>query len=162
MDCLARPEERSDPIRWSDAQKLSEIDFDRLVVFNEGPWIWQVHENQCYLGRMILRLDRPECGSLAHCSESEWRALLRNVRSFERVIGQLFAPDRYNYGQLGNIYHQMHVHAVPRYTSPRQWDGVTFVDTAWGQNWAPVPESPLGLERTYALAVWLRSEIQRL
>lgn len=137
----------------------SQTDFTRLEVYRLGSWIWQVHENQSYLGRMILRLDRPETGSLSYCDKYEWSSLHENLRAYERLIRGLFSPDRFNYSQMGNEYPQLHVQAVPRYRSERTWQRRVFRDGNWGRNWAPTPASPLTVDETYELASWFRTEI---
>jgi len=138
---------------------MANIDYSRLEVLGMGGWIWQVHENQSYPGRLIIRLARVEIGSLSKCTLAEWNSLHDCICRYELLLGRLFAPDRFNYGQLGNGYSQLHVHAVPRYTSKRKWRDATFEDKRWGDNWSPTPPSPLNLEDTYEFASWLRSEI---
>src|SRR5438128_1689057 len=105
---------------------MQSIQYARLEVYELDGWIWQVHENQSYLGRMILRLARAETGSLVQCTNTEWASLLENIRRYEDILKLLFSPDRFNYCQLGNIYSQLHMHAVPRYASSRSWRGKTF------------------------------------
>lgn len=135
------------------------IDFNRLELFSRDGWVWQLHENQSYLGRVIFRLERTEENSVAYCNEDEWLALHSTIRRFEKCWNTLFQPDRYNYGQLGNIYRQLHVHAVPRYAEPRTWSGKTFQDMRWGRNWSPSPPSPLSQEDTYSFAASLRARL---
>jgi len=134
------------------------IEYRRLEVHCLGRWIWQVHENQYYLGRMILRLDRAETGSLSNCTSEEWASLHENIRLYENLLRELFWPDRFNYSQMGNVYPQLHVQAVPRYSSSRTWKGRTFEDKNWGRNWAPTPRSPLAINETYEFASWLKNE----
>ncbi len=136
------------------------MDYTRLEVYRLGPWVWQVHENQSYLGRLIFRLDRPEIGSLSHCTADEWISLRDNICAYEDFLTQLFAPDRFNYSQMGNVFSQLHVQAVPRYKSNRVWRQSVFCDNNWGKNWAPTPRSPLALLETYGFADWLREEIR--
>jgi len=140
---------------------MPNADYARLEVCRLGSWIWQVHENQYYLGRLIIRLARVERRSLAGAAEAEWNSLHENICRYEALLGRLFAPDRFNYGQLGNTYPQLHVHAVPRYASERCWRGTKFVDKRWGDNWSPTPRSPLSLEKAYEFASWFRSEIDK-
>jgi len=135
------------------------IDYVRLQVYRLGVWIWQVHENQSYLGRMILRLDRPETRSLSYCDTDEWMSLHENIQAYERLVQEVFSPDRFNYSQMGNEYPQLHVQAVPRYMSDRTWKQRIFQDKSWGRNWAPTPPSPLTLDETYDFALWIRAEI---
>jgi diadenosine tetraphosphate (Ap4A) HIT family hydrolase len=140
---------------------MARVDYDRLEVGSWGGWVWQVHENQSYLGRAIIRLVRAETQSLSKCTEGEWQSLRENIRRYESILARLFSPDRFNYGQLGNTYPQLHIHAVPRYASTRRWQGVIFHDRRWGDNWSPTPRSPLNLAQTYELASWFRSEVNR-
>jgi diadenosine tetraphosphate (Ap4A) HIT family hydrolase len=139
----------------------SRIDYVQLQVNQLGSWIWQVHENQSYLGRMILRLDRPESRSLVYCDTDEWMSLHENIRAYEHLVHDLFSPGRLNYSQMGNEYPQLHVQAVPRYESDRTWRHKIFQDKKWGHNWAPTPPSPLTLKETYEFASWIRAEISK-
>lgn len=136
------------------------VDYARLEVHRLGSWLWQVHENQSYLGRMILLLNRPETRSLSHCTADEWVSLQENIRVYEKFAQELFSPDRFNYSQMGNAYPQLHVQAVPRYVSDRRWGRQIFQDKNWGGNWAPTPQSPLTLVETYEFASWFRAKIQ--
>ncbi len=139
---------------------MPRVDYARLEVHRSGSWLWQVHENQSYLGRMILVLCRPETRSLSYCTSDEWESLRENIQAYENLIQELFSPDRYNYCQMGNAYPQLHVQAVPRYTSDRIWRQWTFRDKNWGRNWAPAPRSPLTIGETYDFASWFQAEIR--
>jgi diadenosine tetraphosphate (Ap4A) HIT family hydrolase len=140
---------------------MDRIDYVRLEVHRRSGWIWQVHENQSYLGRMILRLLRPELGSLSSCTHKEWLSLYENIREYEHIVKQLFSPDRLNYSQMGNEYPQLHIQAVPRYKSERKWKGHLFQDVKWGRNWAPTPASHLTVDETYEFASWFREEARK-
>ena len=133
--------------------------FDELEVFASHNWIWQLHENQSYLGRLIFRLRRETIESFATCTIEEWNSLRLQLRAYEALVTRLFSPDRYNYCQLGNIWEQLHVHAIPRYKTTRQWSSYEFCDQRWGRNWPPAPPSPLNVSATYDLAKWLRLQI---
>lgn len=139
---------------------IHHVDYAQLQIYRMGPWIWQVHENQSYLGRLIFRLDRSETGSLAQCNNIEWLSLHENIQAYEQLWQHFFGPDRFNYSQMGNVFSQLHVQAVPRYKSERVWRHRIFIDAKWGQNWAPTPDSPLTLKETYDFAAWLQNEIR--
>jgi diadenosine tetraphosphate (Ap4A) HIT family hydrolase len=145
-----------------DSAGTQKVNYEALEIYVYGGWIWQVHENQSYLGRLIFRLRRADLGSLADCTPQEWLSLHRSIAMYEALIRSLFQPDRFNYGQLGNTFHQLRVHAVPRYQKPRVWHGVEFQDQRWGQNWSPTPKSPLGLNQTYEFVSFLRECIESL
>jgi len=138
---------------------ISHVDYARLEVYSLDGWIWQVHENQSYLGRLILRLTRPETGSLSRCTKKEWSSLHESICAYENLLEELFTPDRFNYSQMGNVFPQLHVQAVPRYASERTWRRWAFHDKNWGSNWAPTPRSPLTIEDTYEFARWFETQI---
>jgi diadenosine tetraphosphate (Ap4A) HIT family hydrolase len=138
------------------------IDFALLEVRSTAHWIWQIHENQAYLGRLVFRLKRQLFASLAQCTKQEWGALRNQLIEYERVARELFQPDRFNYGQLGNVYPQLHVHAIPRYETPRQWGEMRFLDQRWGENWSPSPPSPMSMEETYEFARWMKRRLREV
>lgn len=135
-------------------------DFARLEVHESDHWVWQVHENQSYIGRLVFRLKRNLDLSCAHCTEVEWSSLRFEFLRYERFMESLFSPDRFNYGQLGNVYPQLHFHGVPRYRESRCWGSCRFVDSRWGRNWSPSPASPLSLPQTYDFAAWFRQKLE--
>lgn len=138
--------------------RATAVDYSRLRIAGSRHWVWQLHENQSYLGRMIFVLRRPLTASAASCRQEEWSELRRQMIRYERLMTRLFHPDRFNYTQMGNEWPQLHVHAIPRYARPRDWSGVRFVDQRWGRNPSPKPAPPMGLEMTYRLAEWVRAE----
>ena len=44
----------------------------------------------------------------------------------------IFRPDQFNYLQLGNQLHHLHLHGIPRYASPREAFGRNWVDETFG------------------------------
>lgn len=139
--------------------RVPRIAFKRLELRHTQHWIWLLHENQSFLGRTVLRLKRPTEGSLVDLTTAEWASLRTELALFEHWLRGVFAPDRFNYAQLGNVYQQLHIHAVPRYRESRSWTGTEFPDLRWGRNWAPTPRSPIRMDRTYALAAELKSTL---
>lgn len=51
-----------------------------------------------------------------------------------------FRPDRFNYLQMGNALHHLHVHGIPRYASAREYGGRTWTDETYGHppRWSEV------------------------
>ncbi|MEM9029067.1 MAG: hypothetical protein AAGC70_11925 [Pseudomonadota bacterium] len=135
---------------------------DTLRLRETALWSWSLYPNQCYLGRMQLTLRRPLEQSLAHLTDQEWQELHRTLSSYEGLLQDHFQPDRFNYKQLGNQWHQLHVHVVPRYADSRVWRGMEFVDHRFGDDPHPEFESPLNDEGTHALATWLRPLVSAL
>jgi diadenosine tetraphosphate (Ap4A) HIT family hydrolase len=113
-------------------------------------WSISVANEQNYLGKCIVALRRHEEDFLAlRADEREemWQA----ASAVRDALTRCFAPDRFNYQVLGNSVPHVHMHLTPRYTSPREFAGMTFTDEHWG-TW-PFPadqELPPGLLKTLA------------
>ncbi len=117
---------------------------DPKFILRETPyWTWSLFANQSYLGRVQMTLRRECHGSLANITEDEWSDLRASLRAYEETMLGLFQPDRFNYVQLGNVWPQVHVHAIPRYATPRNWNSISFTDERWGDLPLPEPDSPI-------------------
>ncbi|MBU1211279.1 MAG: hypothetical protein KJ587_08410 [Alphaproteobacteria bacterium] len=133
---------------------------EKHLVLKDTPfWSWSLFANQSYLGRVQLTLRRECNGSLADITEQEWRDLRANLLDFEAMTKSLFQPDRFNYVQLGNIWPQVHVHAIPRYAVARNWNGFTFTDVRWGDLPLPEPASPIGEAELARLVTVMRDAL---
>jgi diadenosine tetraphosphate (Ap4A) HIT family hydrolase len=116
-------------------------------------WSVSVASEQNYLGKCIVALRRHEEDFLALTGDERdgmWEAVHR-VRD---ALARLFAPDHFNYQVLGNSVRHVHMHLTPRYTSAREFGGVTFTDAHW-ETWPfPVDQHlPPGFLKTLAEAI---------
>ncbi|MCH9807381.1 MAG: hypothetical protein K0U74_06600 [Alphaproteobacteria bacterium] len=132
---------------------------NKLILHETEFWTWSLFPNQSYLGRVQLTLRRECNGSLANVTDEEWNDLRGGIKVIERTVSGLFQPDRFNYQQLGNVWNQVHVHAIPRYERFRNWQGVAFLDRKWGDHPLPEPPSPIGELETLKLADLMRAAI---
>jgi len=133
---------------------------DPKLILRETPfWTWSLFPNQCYLGRVQMTLRRECHGSLADVTPEEWLDLRESIKAYEELAAKLFQPDRFNYVQLGNVWPQVHVHAIPRYATSRNWNGTEFSDRLWGELPLPEPASPVGEPEVLELIKMIRSEI---
>jgi len=126
----------------------SPIDFKKLVIETVPHWTVQLHEDQSYLGRIVIALTRPAEVDFLDLSEDEHAAYFKVARRCKQALCELFAPDMFNHASLRNEWRQQHVHLVPRYQTPRNFGEREFVDARWGRNWAPnekllLPEAEL-------------------
>lgn len=120
----------------------SPIDYNQLKIASYKHWEIYTHENQCYLGRVFLQL-KDDTGiedflAIEQAMQEEFFAVGNAVKA---ALKKLFQPDKMNYAALSNTSPKIHVHFVPRYATPRAFQGMTFVDTRWGKNYAPYDKS---------------------
>jgi diadenosine tetraphosphate (Ap4A) HIT family hydrolase len=104
-------------------------------------WNIYLHPNQCYLGRYYLWARRSDAVDLMNTSDDEWLEFREIGQKLKEALDSLFSPNRYNYAALGNVGNHLHVHFIPRYATPRVFQSMQFVDSRWGQNFAPYNKS---------------------
>lgn len=114
------------------------MNYDQLKLKSYRYWDTYLHENQCYLGRVFIQLREDE-------GVEDFLAIEGKIREEFFLAGEeiksalktLFKPDRMNYAALSNTSPKIHVHCVPRYKEPREFNGFIFKDLNWGKNFAP-------------------------
>ena len=102
------------------------------VVEDGELWTIAVNRNQNLLGKAMLVLRRP-CTAVSQLELDEWASLHPQLR---RVVGALTAlhrPDQFNFAFLMNQDAHVHLHVLPRYATPRHWNGHRFDDPHWGE-----------------------------
>jgi diadenosine tetraphosphate (Ap4A) HIT family hydrolase len=112
-------------------------DFQRLKIAEFKHWEVYLHGNQYFLGRVYIWAKRGDSLDLMAITLEEREELFEVGDLVKNALSDLFKPDIINYAALGNITPHMHLHVIPRYSSPREFDGVNFVDGRWGKNYAP-------------------------
>jgi diadenosine tetraphosphate (Ap4A) HIT family hydrolase len=116
-------------------------------------WNVSVAHDQNYLGKCVVALRRHEVDFLA-LTKDEREEMWEAARGVRDALSRLFAPDHFNYQVLGNSVRHVHMHLTPRYTSAREFAGMTFTDEHWGTWPFPVDqELPPGFLRTLAEAI---------
>lgn len=122
------------------------MDYDQLKIKSYKYWDIYLHENQCYLGRVFVLL---RDNSLGDIEVDDFLGIEGEIRDeffligkeIKKVLKTLFNPDKMNYAALSNVYEKIHIHFVPRYKEPREFNGVAFHDQRWGKNYAPYDRS---------------------
>ncbi|OJU81615.1 MAG: hypothetical protein BGO10_08385 [Chlamydia sp. 32-24] len=118
------------------------MDYNQLKIKSFKHWDVYLHENQCYLGRVFVQL-KDEKGIEDFLDiDGEVRDEFFLIGSkIKQALKILFKPDKMNYAALSNTSPVIHMHIIPRYKEPRQFNGITFKDARWGQNYAPYDRS---------------------
>jgi len=119
-----------------------QMDYEKLKIKSYKYWDLYLHENQSYLGRVFVQL-KDENGvqdfiDIQGAVREEFFFIGNQVKNSLKV---LFKPDKMNYAALSNTSLVIHMHIIPRYKESREFEGVRFKDTRWGQNYAPYNRS---------------------
>lgn len=141
--------------------------YDRLFIKEYVKWKLFLSPHQQYLGRTYVWLTREgRMQRLSKLTGSERDELFDVViPEFEYAALSLFRPNHMNYAWLGNEFHTHqghgHLHLIPRYATPRMFNGMTFVDERWGQNYAPYSKKEYSPSMLLSIADALAEALSR-
>lgn len=96
-------------------------------------WVLEVSFRQHTLGCFIIFAKR-DIEEISELKNSELIELKKVMNDFETTLSDIeaFKPDRFNYLQMGNALHHLHIHAIPRYATPRHFDEKEWNDNTFG------------------------------
>lgn len=102
-----------------------------LKEFNH--WILELSCRQHTLGSFILFAKR-SIETITQLTDKEITDFLNVLQEVEHTWLKIpdLNPDRFNYLQMGNALHHLHIHGIPRYKAPRKFNGIEWVDQTWG------------------------------
>lgn len=125
------------------------MDYSKLVLGVTKYWTIYIHENQYYLGRAYISLNRMGPVDIFEITTQETEDLLINMNAVRQTIRRLFSPPHFNYCALANEFRHVHLHIIPRYKDTIIFHGVEFKDANWGKNYAPYPKPHLCAEDVF-------------
>lgn len=121
-------------------------DFSRYLIKDYKYWELTIHQNQGYLGRLVVWCKREDAMDLTQVTSDEYNELLVVIKEVREVLTGLFHPDWFNYAFLGNEVRHLHGHVVPRYASTREFGGLVFEDKLYGHNFQTDPSFSISEE----------------
>jgi diadenosine tetraphosphate (Ap4A) HIT family hydrolase len=128
-------------------------------------WTLRVEEKQCYLGQVVVWLEREgDMQRLSSLSDGERSELWEKVLpDYEHAVAKLWQPDHMNYAWLGNLFNlhngHGHMHMIPRYSAEREFAGLVFTDPRWGKNYVPYETDERSIDVAFQVRDALRAEI---
>ena len=124
-------------------------------VFATDLWRVVVNLNQNKLGKLMVCLVRHD-EDICALTDAELLELWNVIRKTRVIIDSLFRPDHYNYSFLMNLDAHVHLHIIPRYETPRVFEGADFHDSD------DIAENRLGREAHNRLLQSLRESSSTL
>ncbi len=93
-------------------------------------WNLEVSYLQTTLGSFIIFSKRNGVEKETDLTDEKIIELREVKREMQEALSanETFNPDRFNYWQMGNSLHHLHYHGIPRYLSPRVFDGKEWID----------------------------------
>lgn len=110
-------------------------------------WIWSIRPAQCTLGASIVCMKR-QVPTFSNANEEEMAELAIVAKDVESVLKGVFQFQKINWLALMMVDQQVHFHVVPRYSTKKEFAGVTWEDTGWPRLAVLVGQYVLGGEDT--------------
>ena len=107
------------------------MDFSKITIYDGENWEVKLHHNQNSLGKCVLWF-KGESKDFADLSLDEQKEFWELLKKTKDILVDLFNPGMFNYACLGNATKHLHFHVMPRYKDSRTFEGMEFVDEAFG------------------------------
>ena len=93
-------------------------------------WLVLLRPSQVTLGSLVLaaKSDATAYGELPREAFAEQADV---VTAVERGLSDFCRYERINYLMLMMVDPHVHFHVIPRYSAPREWNGIEFPDAGW-------------------------------
>jgi diadenosine tetraphosphate (Ap4A) HIT family hydrolase len=131
-------------------------EYKKFFILEFQHWRVELHGNQCYLGRCVVVLKR-HVEDLTEIDNKEQKELFEVLKKVKIALSDAFGPDLLNYESLGNEVRHLHIHIIPRYSTPKKFAGINFIDERWGHNPSPYNKDFTVSDEVYTKII---SEIQ--
>lgn len=93
-------------------------------------WSVMLRPAQLTLGALVLVAHEP-AQAFSELSPASFIELQRVTGQIEVALKQAFHYDKLNYLMLMMVDPDVHFHVIPRYASPKQFNGQEFFDAGW-------------------------------
>jgi len=90
-------------------------------------WQLVLNRNQNLLGKCFL-VTRRHIETVPALDLEEWYDLRIQISRTTNMLLDIFQPDHFNYAFLQNQDRHVHLHVIPRYSSPRTFRSLVFAD----------------------------------
>lgn len=114
-------------------------EFARYKIKAYTHWILYLHEEQYpYLGRCYAAAKRDTAEKTTDMNADEREELFTVVLpAWDKAISSLFDYDWPNISSLGNTWHHLHWHFIPRYHKDIEYNEIVFHDPKPDYNYSP-------------------------
>ena len=93
-------------------------------------WVVLLRPAQVTLGSLVL-VAKSQATRWSDLPDEAFAEQAAAVRAIEAALTSFCAYERINYLMLMMVDPNVHFHVIPRYSKPRDWDGITFHDAGW-------------------------------
>ncbi|MCG6116569.1 MAG: HIT family protein [Mesorhizobium sp.] len=87
----------------------------RMLLLNDRRWPW-----------LLLVPERPGIVEIFDLSDADRATLTQETNASAKMLAREFSAQKINFGSLGNIVEQFHMHVIARDSRDPAWPGATF------------------------------------
>ena len=133
---------------------IRKIQADILQEFQH--WYAVLDIKQYYIGRLFLYAKRLDATDMVALNKDEREELWVILKKIQKIYAKTFKPDKLNFAFLGNDKEHCHLHVIPRYQTPRQFNGLIFQDNQWGHNYSAPEASTFKIDKDTHRKIYLK------
>ena len=93
-------------------------------------WLVLLRPAQVTLGSLVLAA-KSDATAYSKLPREAFAEQAEAIASIEHALRAFTGYERINYLMLMMVDPNVHFHVIPRYSTPRSWDGVEFPDAGW-------------------------------
>jgi diadenosine tetraphosphate (Ap4A) HIT family hydrolase len=93
-------------------------------------WLVLLRPAQVTLGSLVLAA-KSDAMAYSELPREAFAEQAEVVKAVEKALSSFCRYERINYLMLMMVDPNVHFHVIPRYSAPREWNGVEFADGGW-------------------------------
>lgn len=109
---------------------IEKFGFPRTLLKEFDHWLVLARPAQVTLGSLVLAA-RSKATAYCDLSRDAFSNQADAISYVEKLLARFVSYERINYLMLMMVDPQVHFHVIPRYSTPRSWNGIEFADAGW-------------------------------
>ncbi len=109
---------------------IEKFGYPATVIREFDHWLVLLRPTQVTLGSLVLAA-KSDATAYADLPGEAFAEQKDVVFAVERMLARFTRYERINYLMLMLVDPHVHFHVIPRYSAPRSWHGLEFVDRGW-------------------------------
>ena len=109
---------------------IEKFGYPATLVTEFDHWVVLLRPAQVTLGSLVLAA-KSHATAYHQLPREAFAEQAEAVAAIESVLAEFCHYERINYLMLMMVDLNVHFHVIPRYSTPRHWDGIDFPDAGW-------------------------------
>lgn len=136
-------------------QTIAKFGYPETLLAEYDHWVVLLRPKQVTLGALVLACKDPAT-AFSHIDQAAFVELRTATGDIEEALGKAFDFDKINYLMLMMVDPHVHFHVIPRYSSAKTFEDVSFVDAGWPATPDLTSDNEASGETLSSIAAFLR------